>query len=410
MSDDNITQTPAATPQPKLRHTSWLVLLAIVIVVVGGIIAMRPRAPVLPSSLTPTEYSAAQRRFVELFGVLPEHYDALAIAGEMAASEKRWEQAAACFREVPTAHPRFGASARLQEAQVLVRLNRAADAEHAFETFFRLPEHRRFDPATLAGAGKWFNFVLSAQLRFEDRKRWLVYVHESGIADVLDSKQLHFPNLLIWNSPLGRKRCNEFLANDPENIDLRVASARYMTADGKLDAARDALSKLAQQRPRDVRVLAALLECDFERNDWSRMTETETALSSYDKAEPWLLTRMRGELALHRQDWPQAVEYFRHVLRDDPANSWSQMGLARALGELGRNDEQAEARAKSAVLAKIRVGVVKVTDRDPEAAKALADHCEAAGLVQAAQDFRQHARRMESSPMSSVPTEAPELP
>ncbi len=409
MSNDNITEAATVNPMPT-RSTAIGLVLFLMAIAVGGFILLRPQPPLLPASLSSSDYSAAQRRYVELFGILPEHLDSLAIAGEIAVSEKNWEQAAACFREVPTNHPRFGASARLQEAQVLVRLNRAADAERAFQTFFALPEHRRFNAVTLAGAGKWLNFVLSAQLRFEDRKRWLVYVHELGIADVLDSKQLHFPNLLIWNSPLGRKRCNEFLAADPGNIDLQVASARYLTAEGKLEAARESLMKLSERHPRDQRILAATLECDFERNDWLHMEDVEHSLPQFDKAESWLLTRMRGELAMHHKDWSRALEYFQQVLLEDPANSWSQMGIVRALGELGRADEQKSARAKSAALAKIRVSVVKVTDRDPGAANALADLCNAAGLIRAAQDFRQHARHMENSPVNSTQRDSPELP
>ena len=392
------TELPSATPSlpaSKRRRRRSIVACLVVLAVAVAAVIKSQHAPALPEGLSEDDYRAAQRRFLDLVGVMPERSDALLIAGELAVSENRWTQALACFQAVPTEAARSGRSARLQEAQVLIRLNRAADAERAFQIYFAMPQQRP-NRETLAGAYKWLNFVLSAELRFEDRQKLLREVHKLGLADVLDSKQLHFPNLLIWNSSLGRKRCSDFVGVDPQNLDLLVAQGRYLTAEGRLDEARPKFEQLLQRHPGNVKVLAGSMELDFERNDWPALLAREKTLPIFDPGEPWLLTRMRGELALHQQNWQSAVEHFQQVVRADPANPWSQVGLARAFGELGRTQEQAEARQRSGLLAKIRVGLVKVNDRDAEAAIDLADQCSEAGLTEAAEAFRDHARQMKA--------------
>lgn len=406
---DNVTSSAGQTYALN-RAGGWLSLFVVVLVATVIWCLVDTQRAAWPVEVTQADVIAAHRQYVELFGIAPDREDTLATVGERAVQDKNWEQALACFRAVPTEHLRFGVSARLQEAQLLVRLNRASEAERVFETYLSLPK-RKANSVAEAAAYKWLNFILSAELRFEERKQLLRKVHQLGLADVLDSKQLYFPNLLIWNAPLGRKRCQDFLQVDPSNRDLQVASCRYLTAEGKLDESRDKLRVLAAVHSGDQRVLAALLENAFERNDWIEMSAIEKQLPpTYSPTDPWLLTRLRGELALHRQEWNTAVDHFAQVIREDPANSWSHVGLARAYGALKRMDEQAHEQRKSAALAKIRVHVVKVTDRDENAALALADLCDDADLSEAANVFRAHVAQMRSTSEKRSPSDLLEVP
>jgi len=392
------------------RTRRWLPpLFLLVLFIVAGRSFVKRQGAALPTGVTPADIIAAQQHYIDLYGIAPDREDSLAIVGERSVEDKDWERALACFRAVPTEHLRFGVLARLQEAQLLVRLNRATEAEHAFETYFRIPK-RKFDSVTEAGAYKWLNFILSAELRFEERKQLLRKVHQLGLADVLDTKQFYFPNLLIWNAPLGRKRCQDFLQIDPSNLDLQVASCRYLTADGKLEESHDKLKLLAADHPGNQRVLAALLENAFERDDRAEMMAIEKTLPAYSPSEAWLLTRLRGELAMHRQEWSAAVGHYKNVVREDPANSWSHVGLARAYRELKRYDEQAREQKKTTALAKIRVHVVKVTDRDENAALILAELCDEASLAEAASVFRAHVAQMRSASGQRLPSDMPEGP
>jgi predicted Zn-dependent protease len=349
----------------------------------------------LPEGVSFEDYSRAERRYREANRRRPDRLDVLTMAGELAVAEGRLADAAASFRAIPSTEKKYGMSARLQEGQVLVRLNQARQAERSFREYLELAAGNPSVPAEhIVAARKWLGYLFSVELRSEERNALLAEVHEEGLADVFDSKQFYFPNLLLWHTATGRRRLTEFLDEDPGDPVLRLAEGRYLTAEGRLDEALALLEDLREERPDDRYRAAALLECLFERNDWDAFSRIVRSLSEYERDEPWLLTRMRGEFALHERNWDAAVLEFERVLEADPANPWSHMGLARAVGELNRLEAREEEQRTSLVLSRIRVSLVTVTEDDPQAALELASKCDEAGLPEAAATFRRHASRI----------------
>jgi uncharacterized protein HemY len=214
---------------------------------------------------------------------------------------------------------------------------------------------------------------------------------------VSDSKQYFFPSLLIWNSSTGRERLRQFLKETPDAPQLILAEGRYLTGEGRLAEARVLLEELRDRMGDDKRCLSALLECHFENNDWASFRDVMTDVEPAAPDDPWLLTQMRGEFALHLNEWEEAVGHFKRLLDEDATNMTACMGLSRAYRQLGLTDENSNIQLKSLGLARIRPSLQKVTDNDFSAAEELADHCSALGLDDAADVFRQHARRIRES-------------
>jgi predicted Zn-dependent protease len=349
----------------------------------------------IPEGVPPEKYEAAKASFQQKYHRQPRKTDVLSLLGEMAVADDNWELAGRCFHEIPSNDRDYGKSARLQEAQVSLKLNHAQAAEDAFRHFLSLgapanPNER----ALTIEARRRLSYILSVELRFEDRRDVLSEMHAQGEANLVDSKQCYFPNLLIWNSPAGRQRLAEFLAHDPQNVALQIAHGRYLTVDGRLAEARAIFAQLGQLYRYDPDCQAAVLENLFEQNEWDTFKRVASRLDGYSPDEPWLLTRMRGELALHEQRWDDAVREFERVLSGDPANPWSTMGLARACAARGDLDAQQKWLERSRLLSNIRVNLINIKETNPAASVDVAAACEKIGMQEAAAAFRKHAERI----------------
>ncbi|MFM7057614.1 MAG: tetratricopeptide repeat protein [Planctomycetota bacterium] len=360
-------------------------------------------APALPAGITADQYKRAAADWKGLFRTRPTHADTLMLLAETSLKRKQLPAAVACFTAIESSHPRYGQSARLQEAQVFLKLNQAAAAERSFRTFLSLAAAGPgdTDPEQLAAARRWLAWLMAVQLRFEDRVEWLDQLLQAGQADVYDAKQRFFPTLLIWASSLGSTRLREFVEEDPHNLVLRIAAARYETADGRPDAAVTALRRIHQQHPENLQVLAALLEAHFELHQLDEFSALNAAAPPFQPAEPWLLTRMRAEAAMHQQRWTDAEKLFRSVLDHDPANPACTMGLAASLAGQGRTVERETVQNRSLVLSRIRVQLSEVRPDAPAAARRLADEARSLGMIAAADALLKLAENM--------PLQEPEL-
>ncbi|HUQ72942.1 MAG TPA: tetratricopeptide repeat protein [Planctomycetaceae bacterium] len=362
----------------------------------------QPRAPQLPQGVEPQQYQAANDDFQQRYGRPASRIEVLSLLAERAVHDERLPTAVACFREIPSTQRVYGPSARLQEAQVLLRLNRALEAERSFREFLSLAERNPAMAApSVATARKWLLYILSVELRLEERKTLLAEIHAQGAADLFDSKQFFFPNLLIFHSTTGRERLAEFLREAPDDPQLLVAQARYLTMLGKLDESQRLLEPLCQERPNDRTASAALLECYFEQNDQDRFRQLARALPAERDEEPWLLMRMRGQFLLQQRRWHEAVAQFQRLLAQDPANPWANMGLARAYEELQEAPARDETQRKSLVLSRIRLNLKNVNDGNVPAIEELADACDQIDFTDAAAVFRQHAQRFKQAPAAT---------
>jgi tetratricopeptide (TPR) repeat protein len=385
-----------ADADPGVRVMRWWQPLLLVAVLAGITVLLWRQAAddkPLPTGVTHEQYAAAERQFQEMYSVEPDRIDVLSLVAELAVADERLEAAVASFAEIPSDHPKYGLAARFQQAVALVQLNRADEAEEHLREFLR---RGAANPAAVPAqhavtAFKWLTYLLSVQMRLEERKVVLAEVHRYGLADVFDSKQYLFPNLLILNSPAGRKRLVEFLEQDPENLQLQVALGRYRTAEGRLEESQAFLAGLYQQYPGDLRVAAALLEACFEEDDQESFRKFAAELPEPQPGEPWLLTRMRGEFALQQERFKEAADHFQRALQEEPAYLPCYMGWASALGELSETDLRQAALRSVKLLAEIRVDLSNVKGDDPAPILDLVAKCEQIGFEEAATIFRWHA-------------------
>lgn len=379
-------------------RTFCISLLGVLIVVAAADIAhvLLYGKPAIPESVSAAEYQKAFEEFSRLFHREPTPDDVLMLLAETAIRKDRLECAVDCFQMIPSDHRRYGLSARFQEAQALLRMNEADRAEESFRTFLQLSDQRASRNAEhILLARKWLVYLLAVELRFEERRDVLRQMIRDRQFDAFDAKQLFFPSLLIWQSSLGSGRLQEFLRKDPDNRRLLTSQARYLVGEGKLEAADQLLQKLREQHPKDSVVIAASLECCFEKNDWEEFAKLHSRTAEFSENEPWLLTLMRGEFALHNHEWASAERWFRHVLTFDPANPICHMGLAKVCQELGRNEERQELQQRSLTLARIRVNLAAVDNNSADAARALAADARTLGMVDAAEAFESLSERME---------------
>ena len=364
-------------------------------------------ANALPVGVTNEEYHRAEQLFLQQFGRRANDADVFAVLGERAVLEQRPEKALACFRRIPTDHPQQGLSARLQEAQILARMHRAIDAERLLKEYLTQADRDSDIPSQhRVTAYSWLTYLLSIELRFEERQEVLKELHRLGLADVYDSKQFHFPHQLLWHSEKGRGPLSKFLEHAPQNPQLLLAQGRYWTLEGRLDDAEILLSRLHQEQPHDLSRVAALLECYHEGNRRESFDDLVDSLPDWQTGEPWLLMRMRGEDALQKHHWDSAVTAFQRLLEVDPANPWAHMGLAKAYDELGREAKRDKMRQRSLRLAHIRANMGRVNEKSPQASNELANSAAEIGLDAAAKTFRGHSERIAAKILTSQSTDS----
>jgi thioredoxin-like negative regulator of GroEL len=364
----------------------------------------------LPAGVTESEFGQAEQWLRDNYPGQAVTRDAvlLILADQLAKSGKQ-AQAIECFRSIPTTLPRLGLTARIEQAKLLIELNQAEEAEAVLREFLDAARvAQQLQPEQVLEAFKWLTFILSVEIRQEDRRVVLQEQHEIGLADPLDSKQLFFPNLLILNSPAGRKRIAAFLEKDPDNLKLQVASARYRSLEGKFAEAIEQLEALRAKHSQDLVVAAALAEAYFEAAEAEKLDRLISDLPAVDSAEPWLLTRMRGEHALEQGNWQAALDCFNRVLETDPANAPAQMGSAKALAQLGDDPKHQQALKRSGLLAEIRVNLSSVQADAQAACLLLAEKCRQIDMIPAAAAFENHAKLIgQQSPPSAQPNSAP---
>ncbi|MCA8994364.1 MAG: hypothetical protein KDA88_20470, partial [Planctomycetaceae bacterium] len=327
------------------------------------------------------EFEAVAQEFRAISAEAPGKEAVLATMAERALAKGESDKALACLSGIICEVPQ-GPAARLQAAEILLERNDAVGAEG---NLVACTTYGAADDIEVTGrACNWLVFLYSVELRFEERKEILKQMHQFGYASLSDSKLLHFPHLLIWNSTTARERLNDFLEKNPSDASLLIAKARFQTKVGELDEALSLLTQLRKSNSGNLNVHAALLECYFEQDMRDEMQAVLTEAGAFDPTEPWLLTRMRAELLV--KDAPdQAAILFRHVLANDPANPEANMGLLRTLPP--ESDEAAQCKSKAIVLSEIRVKLAAVQEGRTQEIQELVDMCRKAGLNEAANAF-----------------------
>lgn len=352
----------------------------------------------LPEGVTRDQFEMAQRRFAQLQGRQPARTDTLMLLAESFAAEGEYLTATRCYREIADDHPLYGAPARFQEAEAFLRLDLVDAGEASFRRFLALQSaagDARLEQTLKAY--EWLTYLMSVQLRFEERQQLLKDQQQLAPLNLEDANLFYFPTLLIWNTPAGWEALRKFAAADPDSLTLRIAAARYLTVNGQVDEAFETLVDLHSRHPADDRCRAALLECCFERGNWSDFSRYVRELSPAKPTEPWLLTLMRGHFAIHEQRWRDAQRHFQQLLKSDPANVTATIGLGKACLNLGDSAGQEQAARNSLLLGAIRVALARAVTGDIDAIRKVAAMSEELGFHAASAAYRAHAARLQAA-------------
>ena len=137
-----------------------------------------------------------------------------------------------------------------------------------------------------------------------------------------------------------------FVANDDDDRMSRLGLARVFRQLGRFDRAKECLAGLPDADP-DARACRA--EIEFDRGD----LEAATSLLAEGPRDHPKLARLRGHLALNRQDGAKAVRCFRLSDAAEPNHGETLYGLAQALRVVG-DRVAAEPYARRALAAKPR--------------------------------------------------------
>jgi len=393
----SVGSTGIESPGQRMRNRNWLLLLlcACVFVAVGGLIVFRTISLEIPTGVSKPDYDEAAAEFRHQFNRDGDQFDVLMTLAEIATKNKDFGKAIACYQRIPSEHVLYGPSTRYEEAQLFAQTDQVQRAEDSFSTYLKLSESgTRLSESQVVHSRRWLSLIFSVELRHEERRKVLKELVENHQADVHDAKQYYFESLLVWQSAFGSGRIRDFLKLDPMNRHLRNAEARYLTGQGRLEEARKRLDRLHIEDRGDLRTVAFLLECAFERNDWTAFLTVLSETSEFREDEPWLLTQARGQWALHQKEWPEAEKHFRHILDIDPPNAVCLMGLIKALAGQGMKTESETLMQRSLLIAKLRVGLATISIDNPKAARDIANLSRQIGMEDAATIFDGFAAKM----------------
>jgi tetratricopeptide (TPR) repeat protein len=134
---------------------------------------------------------------------------------------------------------------------------------------------------------------------------------------VAHQEQINEPNKL-------KSTLERFVENDPDDRMSRLGLARVLRQLGQFDRAKECLARLPDSDP-DARACRA--EIAFDRGD---MEAVASLLADGPRDHP-KLARLRGQLALNRQDGAEAVRWFRLSDAAEPNHGETNYGLAQAL-------------------------------------------------------------------------------
>jgi predicted Zn-dependent protease len=350
--------------------------------------------------LTPAQFESAANTYQALYHRPPDRTDVMSIAAELAVRKGDDVLASRLFARIPSAHQKYGHSARYQQGQVLLRLDHAVEAERQLREFLRLEEaDPQMKPEHRTDARQRLRYILEIELRFKERHQLLAGMVDRGEADPIDTQLFLFPNLLRWNGAAAVSQCERFFANDPGDPNLRAALGRYRVGQGRLDEAAAMLKALRTDQPKYRLAAAALMFCRMEQDDWTTMEREAADLPAPTDADPWLLSLMRGRLAAHRHEYADAAKHFERLLREDPANAEACAGLAEACGELGMSERRSELLARIRGLARIRslLGEVQERPDEPDPLREIASACDEIGLPDHARLMRSLADQLEAA-------------
>jgi len=302
-----------------------------------------PRPPPIAETLTPEMLSAAQQQFESTYKRKADKYDTLSWLGELAGRAGRLRHAITAFSRIPSSHPRYGHSARYQQAQYLMKLNRVRDAEENLHEFLQLESENQQMKAAHTESALWqLNYLYGIELRLKRRHKVLAVIHRMGKARIEESLGYCYPSLHRWNGSDAVTAVEEFLKVDPGDFYLRLALGRYRTMRGRIEDAWKILQECYTEQPDNLQLAGARAECLVEQDDMQAVDKLLAELPAVAATDPLLLLNIRGRYYHRQEQYKTAIECFEYAIKTDPSNAEAYLGLARAYSALKQTAKQKE--------------------------------------------------------------------
>ena len=306
----------------------------------------------------------------------------ISFAAELAVRKEQLDLANRCFSEIPTSHPLYGQSARLQQGQVLLKMNRALAAEENLLEYLALPEIEYRDQAT-----QFLRYLLEIQLRFEERHALLTSMHAQGKLTPADALFLGYASLLRWNGEQAVDRCRQFYEQDPDNPRLQIAWAQYLGGSARAEEGLKLIEEALAKAPDNPRAQAVKMYLLSELGEEEQVIAMMSALPAPQRTDPWLMLRVRGQTALAHDDLDLAEQCYQLYIENDPSLTECHFGLAEIAGRRGQTEQKKAFQETGRQLALIqnRLGGAQFSPGDPAPFLKLAEMSLAAGLKRQAQ-------------------------
>jgi tetratricopeptide (TPR) repeat protein len=294
------------------------------------------------------------------------------LEAQLAVAEQRADDAFAAIARIPDDHP-IAAQAHLMAGRFWRQLRHLRDAEKSLRHALRL----RPD---LVEAHKELIYILGIQARRREvdaEFRTLARITPLSHHDLFTWALTHFTQ---W-SPDIVQDLDGFIAADPEDRLSRLAVVELLV-DRPGDEVEEYIQRiLGMLSQSDPDALALRVNLAFNRG---RYDDAKTLLSRAPDGNA-RISRIRGELALHRRDLDGAVRHFKDALSGEPYDRVAPMHLAQALKLKG------DAKAADAYLDRVqrlnKVYSLVIRVRSPNRQNQSSDlaelgrTCEEAGLI-----------------------------
>lgn len=302
----------------------------VLIVAVLIFLNRRNEFSVIPEEL----HQAASKQYQELYHRDPQKVDLFSMAGEIAVAREDYQVANKCFAQIPSDHSRYGASARLQQAQVLLKLNLPSQAENQLREFLELNSPHRLSGQQI------LRYLLEIELRFEDRHRLLAVMHQEGDLTPQDSIFYGFSSLLRWNGEVAVDRCQEFYLAEPEDTHVAIAWAHYLGGTARTSEGLAIVDSVLLSEPRNSKAISVKAFLLSELGEDAALSQLLKGLPAPQKSDPWLLLRMRGRWAFENDDFELAEKCYQLYLGNDASFTECYVALAKIAAMNGETEKQ----------------------------------------------------------------------
>ncbi|MFM7057533.1 MAG: tetratricopeptide repeat protein [Planctomycetota bacterium] len=341
-----------------------------------------------PPGISAEDWSAAEAVTARRLSRTPVSAEICLTLARQAIRDHQPERALACYAAIPADDPQHGLQAEFELASLLLEQARAGAAEAGFRKIVdaagggvAVPGRQRLI------ALRSLSLLYGVQMRTGQRAEILRQLMDARQADVHEAKYYFFPSLLIWQNDWGADRVRDWLKNEPNSRPLQNAAARYLIGEGRPEEARARLEVLYGADSTDLETAAFLLECCREQNDAARIHAICGNLPPESAVEPLPLTEQRGAWLMDRQEWREAEACFQRLLQRDRANPVACQGLAECCERLEQPERRQRYLERTAVLAKLRVGLGPAVPDNPAAIQAVANWCRQLEMLDAAEAF-----------------------